>query len=309
MRQSRPRLRVLLLTAAAAALLAAAPARAASDPTDPWEPMNRAFFNFQETLDRSFISHLAHGFGKTPLPFRAGLVNFGHNLGEPTTFVNDLLQVRPGLAAQTLARFIVNSTIGIGGLFDVAGHNHLPRHDNGFGTTLGRWGFKPGPYLFIPFMGPSTFRDSLGDVADIGLNPMTYTRYPHKAIIGITTSVINGLSERLGAESQLDSIRQTSTDPYASLRSYFLQNRQSEITGKPVTIENLPSFDEPEPAKPAPGATPAPGTPSEPPKPEASPSPGAAVAATGTAASASACAPATERWADADAPYATWRGG
>jgi phospholipid-binding lipoprotein MlaA len=299
MRPRRPRL--LLPLATACALCAAAPAWAARDPTDPWEPMNRAFFNFQERLDRTLIGPLAHGFGKTPGPFRKGLTNFGHNLGEPTTFVNDLLQAHVGEAAKTLARFVVNSTIGIGGLFDVARHNGVPRHDNGFGTTMGRWGFKPGPYLFIPFMGPSTFRDTVGGVADVWVNPLTYSRYPHKAAIGITTSIINGLGERLEGEQDLETIRQTSTDPYASLRSLYLQNRAAEVSGKGVSIENLPEFEEP--AKP--GATPTPKPPGDAPKPEAAPSeppkpgPGAA----------SACDPATERWAEADLPYATWRGG
>jgi len=292
---SRPRLPLLLVATTALAL--AGPARAERDPADPWEPMNRTFFNLQEGLDKGFIARIAHGFGRAPLPFRAGLINFGHNLGEPTTFVNDVLQARPAAAARTLTRFLVNSTIGIGGLFDVAGHNHLPRHENGFGTTLGRWGFKPGPYLFLPLIGPSTFRDTLGDVGDIWVNPLTYSRYPHKAVIGITTSIVDGLGKRVESDQDLETIRATSTDPYASLRSFYLQNRQAEITGKAVTIENLPDFDEP-----APGAKP--GTPPAP-KPDATPPPETPKPTP----QASACAPAAERWAEADLPYATWRGG
>jgi phospholipid-binding lipoprotein MlaA len=296
---------MLLLAGGAAAALQAGSARAAAvrDPTDPWEPMNRRFFDLQESLDRHFIAPLAHGFGKTPSPIRMGLVNFGHNLGEPTVFVNDILQARIGQAAKTLARFVINSTVGIAGLFDVAGHNHLKRHDNGFGTTLGRWGAKPGPYIFIPLAGPSTFRDTLGDLIDIPLNPMSYAKYAHKAAIGIGTSAINGLGERLDSEQDLEAIRQTSTDPYASLRSFYLQNREKEITGKEVTIENLPSFDEP--------VSPAPPAPSTPPKPEAAPpaTPEPPPAPRAEAISAQPCAPAPVRWADNDLPYATWRGG
>ena len=295
MRARRPRLP--LLFAAAGAVCLAAPA-AHADPTDPFEPMNRGFFALNEGLDKYVISPIAHSFGSTPGPLRNGLRNFGRNLSEPVVFVNDLLQFRPGKAAGTLTRFVVNSTIGIGGLFDVAGHNHLPHHDNGFGLTLGRWGMGPGPYLFLPLVGPSDFRDALGAAADAGLNPLRYTRYAHKAAINIGTTIVEGLGKRLDAEQDLKSIRDTSTDPYASLRSFYLQNRAAEVSDKDVTIENLPSFDEQAPpAKP--------GAPeSAPPKPQA-----AAGTPTGTAANASACVPATERWADAEAPYATWRGG
>lgn len=308
---SRKRL-PLLLAAASALALAAPAARAASDPTDPWEPMNRRFFAINEALDRNLIGPIARSFGSTPGPIRKGVRNFSRNLSEPVVFVNDVLQFRGGQAARTLARFVVNSTIGIGGLFDVAGHNGVKHHDNGFGTTLGRWGFAPGPYLFLPLLGPSDIRDAFGGAADGAVNPLTYTRYPHKTAITIGTTIVGGLGRRLDAEQDLESIRATSTDPYASLRSFYLQNRQNEITGRPLTIENLPSFDEPEPAKPAPTPGPAPTAPSTPPPdaatPEAPP-PAPATAPTGKAADASACAPAAERWADADAPYATWRGG
>jgi phospholipid-binding lipoprotein MlaA len=289
---------MLLLVSSAVTALCAGAARAGTDRVDPLEPMNRKFFDVQESLDRTFIAPLAHGFGKTPFPLRAGLVNFGHNLGEPTIFVNDLLQGRLDMAARTLTRFVVNSTVGLAGLFDVAGHNHLKRHDNGFGTTLGRWGFKPGPYLFFPLVGPTTFRDAVGDLVDIPLNPLSYARYAHKAAIGIGTSVINGLGQRVESDQQLETIRATSTDPYASLRSYFLQNRQAEVTGKEVTIENLPSFDEPAaPAAPKPDAA----------KPEAAKPEADKPEPRAEAARPNPCAPPAVRWADAELPYATWR--
>src|SRR5262249_26188512 len=160
------------------------------------------------------------------------------NLSEPVVFVNDVLQLHGGQAARSLARFVVNSTIGVGGLFDVAGHNHVPHHDNGFGLTLGRWGFGPGPYLYLPLMRPSDFRHALGGAADAGLNPLTYARYPHKTAISIGTTIVEGLGKRLDAETDLKTIRETSTDPYASLRSFYLQNRAAEIKGE-LKIENL----------------------------------------------------------------------
>jgi len=295
MRPARPRLALLIATAGAFAL-AAPPARAA-DPTDPFEPMNRGFFAINEGLDKYLIGPIAHGFGSTPGPLRKGVRNFGRNLSEPVVFVNDLLQLRGGQAARTLVRFVINSTVGVGGLFDVMGKS-VPHHDNGFGLTLGRWGLKPGPYLFLPLLGPSDFRDALGSAADAGLNPLNYARYPHKTAISIGTTIIEGLSKRVDAEQDLKTIRETSTDPYASLRSFYLQNRQAEVTGKDVTIENLPSFDEPPvPAPPGaakPDAVP-PGPPDAPPTPRAE------------GARPSPCAPPAVRWAQADLPYATWR--
>src|SRR5262249_12301273 len=159
-----------LLAAASVLSLSATAAQAATDPTDPLEPINRGFFAINEGLDKYVIGPIARSFGSTPGPLRNGIRNFGRNLSEPVVFVNDMLQFRAGQAARSRARFVVNSTIGIGGLFDVMGKD-VPHHDNGFGLTLGRWGFGPGPYLFLPLLGPSDFRDALGGAADAGLNP------------------------------------------------------------------------------------------------------------------------------------------
>jgi phospholipid-binding lipoprotein MlaA len=234
--------------------------------------MNRRLFAVEDVLDRHLFEPLAKGFGATPSAFRSALINFSRNLGEPVIFVNDVLQGHGGQAARTVARIVVNTTFGLAGVMDVAKKNHLPHHDNGFGTTLGRWGVPPGPYLFLPLIGPSTFRDAFGGVADIGLNPLTYARYPSKTEIGVATTIVDGLGERVDAQQDLDTIRQTSTDPYATLRSYYLQNRQAEITGKSLNIETLPDFDtpvpQPQPAAPTPSL---PGEAGALPRPQATP--------------------------------------
>lgn len=251
----------------------AGPCRAA-DPSDPLEGMNRRFFGVEEVLDRHVLGPLSRGFGALPSPFRMALRNFSRNLDEPVVFVNDLLQARVKQATGTVARIVVNSTFGLGGVLDVAKKNHLPHHDNDFGMTLGRWGAEPGAYLFIPLIGPSTFRDAFGRAADIGLNPLTYARYPGKTEISIGTVIFDGLDARLDAEQELETILQTSTDPYATVRSYYLQSRQAEITGKAVDIEALPDFDTPSTAPPA-SKSPsgrAPTSQSQPAAPTASPS-------------------------------------
>jgi phospholipid-binding lipoprotein MlaA len=251
MRSTRSRVPPLLIAGAACAALAG-PCRAAADPGDPLEGMNRRFFAVEDALDRHFFEPLAKGFGKTPSAFRSALINFSINLQEPIVFANDVFQGRADQAVHTLARLVVNSTVGLAGLIDVAKENHLPHHNNGFGTTLGRWGVQPGPYLFLPLVGPSTFRDAFGGVADIGLDPLTYTRFPGRTAIAVGTTIVDGLGERVDAQQDLDTIRQTSTDPYATLRSYYLQNRQAEISGKTLNIETLPDFDTPATTPPQP---------------------------------------------------------
>jgi phospholipid-binding lipoprotein MlaA len=294
--RSSPRRRLLLLGSTAALLLTAQPCFAQAEPSDPWEKMNRRFFAVQDVLDRRIFGPLARSYGQAPSPLRSGLRNFARNLGEPLVAVNDVLQGRVGTAASTVGRFVINSTVGIAGLNDPAKDGGIPHHDNGFGTTLGRWGARPGPYLFLPLIGPSSVRDGFGSAADIGLNPLTYMQYTGKTYVGATTTVVGGLDTRFGAQQDLDTIRQTSTDPYATLRSYYLQNRQAEITGQ-TEIGPLPEFDEtpapeavsptgkpiaqPQPAAPTPplsgeaGALPRPAPPPEPAPPlEPPPPPG-----------------------------------
>jgi phospholipid-binding lipoprotein MlaA len=268
----RPTLvRNLLILGPSAAVLATATPCAAADPSDPFEKMNRRFFAVETVLDRAVIGPVAYLISKSPKPISKALRNFGRNLGEPLVAVNDVLQGRIGTGVTAIGRFAINSTIGIAGLADPATATGVPHHNNGFGTTLGRWGVGPGPYLFLPLLGPSNVRDSVGDLADIGLNPMTYVRYQGKVAVGITTSLINGLGERADAEQDLKTIFETSVDPYATLRSFYLQNRQAEITGK-TEIGPLPEFDDTAPPSETPSAPP-PAPPTTPSADEASPAP------------------------------------
>jgi phospholipid-binding lipoprotein MlaA len=238
--------------------LAAAPALAQVEPYDPWEPFNRKMYAVHEVLDRRIFGPLGRSFGRLPDVVRKPLVNFATNLSEPVVFVNDVLQGRVPTAARTVARFVMNSTAGVAGFRDVAAHNHLPHHDNGFGVTLGRWGAQPGPYMFIPIVGPSDLRDTIGAIGQVFLNPLYYARFDGKMALTAGTGVINGLEVRNEADPALSSIQSTSTDPYATLRSYFLQNRDALIRGT-AEPEALPEFDMPDiPSETEPSAEPAP---------------------------------------------------
>lgn len=256
--------------------LSAPMAAFAASPDDPWEPANRSFYFVHNFLDHLFFGAVARGYkAVVPYPVRKGFRNLINNLKEPGIALNDLLQAHPMRAGQTTGRFLVNTTFGLGGLMDLAYDAGLPHHENGFATTAGRWGIPSGPYLFIPFVGPSSVRDLIGQAADTATDPLAWTPIQHGEAI-YARGVIDGLDRRAEADDQLKAIDDMSTDPYASLRSLYEQNRAAQIqdakTGVPGSAE--PQFDnlgDPT-AMPAHGADPAPPRPAP-----ADPRPGAAI--------------------------------
>jgi phospholipid-binding lipoprotein MlaA len=133
---------------------------------DPWERMNRSIYRFNGRFDEAVFLRLSNAYRRIPAPLRAGVHNFFGNLSEVDSVINYALQWRLKLGVRSLGRFAINSTIGIGGLFDVAAKVKLPGAPTGLSTTLGKWGMHPGPYVVIPFLGPSTLRDGLGFLGD-----------------------------------------------------------------------------------------------------------------------------------------------
>jgi phospholipid-binding lipoprotein MlaA len=137
---------------------------------DPWERLNRFTYRFNARFDEALFLPVANGYRRLPGPLRSGVHNFFGNLGEVRTVINYGLQGRLGPGARSLGRFVVNSTAGIGGLFDVAKTIRLPGAPTGLSTTLATWGLHPGPYLVLPFLGPSTLRDGVGLFGDFGMS-------------------------------------------------------------------------------------------------------------------------------------------
>jgi phospholipid-binding lipoprotein MlaA len=244
-------------------LVAATPAAATSNP-DPWEPANRRLFKLNKGLDRAvvrpgavFYHHaLTH-------PIREGVHNVLYNLGEPVTFVNNVLQVRPDRAGRTVVRFVVNSTVGIAGVFDVTAAEGIKREPSGFAQTLARYRAPQGPYIFLPVFGPSSVRDLTGRVVDAVTDPFTWINYGARPYVQAARSVLGGLDQRVALDPVLRDLNQTATDPYATLRSAFLQS--SSITGDSLRdARALPDFTpEPPPASPAPAPSPPPNPPQE----------------------------------------------
>ena len=150
----------------------APPVTAAEAPSmttyDPWARLNRFTYRFNTRFDEAVFLPVANGYRRLPSPLRAGVNNFFANLAEVDSVINYTLQGRLGRGAKSLGRFVINSTVGIGGLFDVAARLPLPRAPSGFAMTLSQWGMHPGPYTVIPFYGPSTLREGIGLAADYG---------------------------------------------------------------------------------------------------------------------------------------------
>ena len=137
---------------------------------DPWERINRFTYRFNARFDENVFLPVANGYRRLPRPVRSGVHNFFGNLGEIGNTLNFALQGRPGYSVRSAGRFAINTTIGIGGLFDVAKKMKLPGASTGFGTTLAKWGMRPGPYIVLPLIGPSTLRDTAGLGGDFGLS-------------------------------------------------------------------------------------------------------------------------------------------
>lgn len=200
-------------------------------PDDPLEDLNAETFKVMRAVDESFIAPIAFAYEDImPRPVRKGLSNFLRNLGGPIVFINDLLQLRPDKAAETFGRFLINTTVGLAGVVDVAKKKpfFLRHRSNGFANTLGFYGVKPGPYFYLPLLGPTTLRDFIGDRLDLFLLPWIYGKLLQKREIFVPIAVLGALDHRLEIDDNLKAIR-ASRDPYLATRTFYLQKRQVEV--------------------------------------------------------------------------------
>jgi phospholipid-binding lipoprotein MlaA len=198
-----------------------------ADPSDPWERYNRDMYAFNEALDRSFFKPLARGYNAiTPDPVNRGITNFFNNLEDVRSALNNLLQFKIGRAFSDLGRVAVNSTAGLLGVMDVASNMNLPRYDEDFGQTLGVWGLDPGPYLVLPFFGPSSARDGVGVVVDWYTYPVILIDDPwiRWGLLGL--DVIDTRADLLYASRVLE---EAALDPYAFVRDAYLQRRRDLV--------------------------------------------------------------------------------
>lgn len=198
---------------------------------DPLEKINVESYKAIQALDKAIVGPVAMGYKKgLPKPVRQGIHNAIDNLQEPVVFVNYLLQFKPGKAVETAARFAINSTLGVFGLFDFAKRKpiNLPHRTNGLANTLGYYGVGSGPYFFLPGVGPTTLRDLFGITVDRLLLPQVIGTPFNKLYYTIPVNVLSSIDYRVAFDDKL-TVLHTATDPYAATREDYLRRRRSEI--------------------------------------------------------------------------------
>lgn len=235
----------VIFVAMVAAGCAATPGRTSND--DRWEGFNRGVYKFNDTVDRAALKPVAKGYKAiTPHWMRVGIGNFFSNLDYPSTILNQFLQGKGTLGLRDTGRFLVNTTLGVGGLLDVATPLGLEKNDEDLGQTLAMWGVGSGPYLTLPLFGPSSLRDAPTRVLDFFTDPLTYVDIPWEAQWGERAlNVVHRRAELLS----LDPTLQRAYDPYAFMRDAWVQQREFAIfDGNPPPEVLEEEFIDEEPA-------------------------------------------------------------
>lgn len=244
----------LLALAPAAQAQAAAPGPAAAN--DPLEGFNRGAFKLGMGLDKVLLAPITHGYmAITPKPVRDRVSSAVYNLGEPNTVINQVLQGKPKRAMRSTTRFIVNSTVGVLGLFDVASKMHLPPRGADFGQTFGRYGAGPGAYIYVPLMGPLNVRDGVGRALDMATDPVGAVAGGISTDFGKARLAATILDIRSETDPAFHALKD-SADPYVTVRSAYGQYREAFVREATGEAEDLPDFDSPPPETSAPATKP-----------------------------------------------------
>ena len=198
---------------------------------DPLEPTNRIFYSINNAIDTAALKPAAEAYRfAIPEPARNGIHSVLTNLAIPVQFGNDVLEGKPRRAGDTAMRFLINTTIGLVGVFDVAKDLGYPNHDADFGMTLAKWGSGEGPFLFLPILGPTNPRDVVGFAVDQASDPFNWVGQGTAVrALGYTKLALNALDKRERALDAVESIKKTALDPYATFRSLYRQHRESQI--------------------------------------------------------------------------------
>ncbi|MBT0668029.1 VacJ family lipoprotein [Novosphingobium profundi] len=205
--------------------------RSPPPPGDPLERINEQSFSIVQGVDKALVEPVAKVYNKgLPRPVRQGLRNVFTNLGEPVVFLAFMLELKPGKAFETAGRFLVNTTLGLAGLIDVAKREpfNLPYRANGLANVLGYYGVGPGPFMYLPIIGPTTVRDLIGDTVDNLVSPALLGKPFTKPEVAIPMIVLNQLGERAAFDDEIGRIREQD-NPYATYRELYLRQRKAEI--------------------------------------------------------------------------------
>lgn len=224
---------------------------------DPLEGFNRGAFKLGMGLDHVILAPIAHGYmAVTPRVVRNRVSSAVYNLGEPNTVMNMVLQGKPKRAMRSTTRFVVNSTFGVLGLFDVAAKMNLPRRDADFGQTFGKWGAKPGAYLYVPLMGPLNVRDGVGRALDFVTDPVSLYVGGLSTDFGKARAGVTIVDLRSNTDPAFQALKDAA-DPYVTTRSAYTQYREAFVRDATGDAEVLPDFDAPPPEAPPQDASPA----------------------------------------------------
>ncbi len=251
------------VTVLSAALIAASPALAQTDHppsvssvapqtapqvSDPWEKTNRGLYRFSMRVDHAAIAPVVHTYRNVfPMRLQTAVKHAIDNLDEPRIAANDVLQGHLKRAGSASLRFILNSTYGIAGFVDVASQSGIPRHESDFGQTLGRYGVGAGPYVFVPLVGPNNLRDGLGRIVDAVGDPVGWVAGGLNTTFGQVHDGVYVFQARVDIDDQLLGLDRDFTDPYATLRSAYGQNRAYKIEearglSPAAAVDKLPDF-------------------------------------------------------------------
>ncbi len=204
--------------------------------SDPFEPVNRKVYQFNYSIDKAITKPIAKTYSKyTPSVVRQGVRNFFKNLGMISTTLNNIFQLKLHKTPDDILRFTLNTTVGVGGLFDVASRLGIPKNNEDFGQTLGHWGVSPGPYLMIPFIGPHTLRDALGRPLDIVANPVSSLINDPSVTYPLAALQITDTRARLLTVTE---IVDQQFDPYMFIRDNYLKRREALILDKNPSENN-----------------------------------------------------------------------
>ena len=234
--------KILLVFAALLVSLLSGCASTNAPPADPLEGLNRGTYAVNDALDRAILKPIAQGYQTvTPQFVRSGVSNAFTNLGDVSVAVNSLLQGKVANAASDAGRFLINSTLGVLGLFDVATPMGLEKHDEDFGQTLGKWGVGSGPYLVIPLLGPSTLRDAAGRGVDSQLGWARQVDHIPTRNTATAVELVNVRANLLGAGESLD---QAALDKYQFLRDAYLQRRLRAVYDGKAPQEKMDQLED-----------------------------------------------------------------
>lgn len=208
---------------------------------DPIEGINRGIYKFNDVTDKAIFKPVAKGYkAVAPTPMRTGINNFFNNLRTITSIFNNLLQFKFADAFSETGRFVINTTFGIAGFIDVAGMDNIPVHKEDFGQTMGHWGVGSGAYLVLPFLGPSSVRDTAGLVFDTATtDPITYTHNIGEVELHNQLRAAQFIDKRTELLDATDLVDEASLDPYAFMRDAYLQRRENLVKDNTASKEPI----------------------------------------------------------------------